>query len=1321
MSKFREKYALHNKYRMSASQTRQSDASTASLSTISENEKNGMPRGEKTKVYASSSATLSTASLSIDSSDTPIRASDSGTNRNRNGHADGKSHSYQQLGSKNASSRQKSSYQHEHGYQVLPPFHKDAQSDSLTAHNNNDETTGIASRAMPILRKTNSQLLERQEHKSSTGSSQNTPLRSSNHSNPAPQHERHRIKLTQQSVQEDEEIASNDELQALEAMKNRRQNDRIEAKHSSKVPMNSTSAQRANSAGEAAPVSTRSNRIETQNSSKVPTNSTPLRQLNAAGREAPPVSTDSNQIESQNSSKVPTISTPARRMKAAGHESTFYSTPPRVAQTHGYFHMVPTEAQLRWAQFHQRKRAALTQKRVEKLMQTPLYVQLVERAKNGDGDDFYDEDRSTSKSVRLSQGRRALLRVSERKTEERRLDREAHGYLMIPEGVESSDDEGTSSSYQLSAVDETLAFDDIADALQIGDNSTIGEERALSSSDIEETQEGNTQNSARRRKKGSRKKVSRARQLKGMRSMALTADEDEERMKRFEDAYTIMCTVRKSEDNVIKASKRWSRASNIPIAVSIDGRVYADMQRSPTMRHAMASRRYGNEVVGAELNGKTLADRGASWMMHLPKQDRSRPVKFFGHSYPTNGIDVNQVATNITGISPTKKKLMEIVDRFQLRNQPSPSLHNVPQSQECDQDGVEEISSNRKFRPKELFRNEESVQPKQSFIQNLSLGVNVQNIKHRISQGFVAEEVVEEYTDSTYTEESDPIYEQKIQKIAAQVMSNNSVIDTDDQSGISESEDALQSARIGSLMMSPTIISKRLNQAVEAVRLGHWDQVGYLILANPWLAEMPDVTSNQYLLHTLAYYGEGTISETEEFYEPAPRKLNADLMKMSSAVQKFDSFGNLPLHRAAEAGNKEMTTRLAKIFPGGASVMNTDGQLPLHLAVLACANKMVKSPLTVVSNILALNPHALAIADNDGNLPLHLAAAYLSGELGSEVVHLLVDEADKHGGNLRFPKSIRTLDNADDTMSSVDSVFDDSDEIAEEEQTVLSVRNALGWNPIVTAIQMAADFEILDALLTRPGVEPIAFARDKNGETILHTSMTKKYCDPSSVISILKSFPDLVIFSDESGALPIEIACLRELPTEVIFAIALLDLPIDPDDDEILVREGFGGSWWYLNCDCDDNYVHVVSEMLLMCDDYEQKRALCFLTDRQGNSIMSRATPKCKYELRKALRFNGRYEFVGRPITGPDGVKVFEALDFGPDDDPKEEGSQVRIKYYGDRETFTRAVSLAIVQRSAVPYSCVSHILIVFSFIFSGKDFTTHKIRRRSVREYPVL
>ena len=75
---------------------------------------------------------------------------------------------------------------------------------------------------------------------------------------------------------------------------------------------------------------------------------------------------------------------------------------------------------------------------------------------------------------------------------------------------------------------------------------------------------------------------------------------------------------------------------------------------------------------------------------------------------------------------------------------------------------------------------------------------------------------------------------------------------------------------------------------------------------------------------------------------------------------------------------------------------------------------------------------------------------------------------------------------------------------------------------------------------------------------------------------------------------------------------------------------------------------------------------------------MSRATPKCKRELRKTLRFDGRYEFIGgakaMKILGEE-VKVFEALDFGSDEEPRDEGRKVSIKYYWNKDAFTRAVS----------------------------------------------
>ena len=1232
MDKLREKYALHNKYRLSAAKSDES-STTNSTDASKEGKKNVNRLVEKARMYkyvTSSSATTSTASASFDSGETETKTSASiSTSSDRTGALKRNSRignsEYQRLGSTSTStekdtsrSRPRSATLHQNRYHPMPPTNEDGHQRTTRepnfGHDGKDTKEGVRA----VL-----------------------------------------AKITVRTESDDETLGKTRIHGTSRNNRTLQKNDQFHA-----VPPANGDYQ--------------------QNTSDI------VKELKSLGV-----------LPEQSSLPTGTAVSPVRtKYEYTGNNVTTIQTPPRMAQSHGTVHMVPTEAQLRWAQFHRKKQAALTQERVEKLMKHPLHVQMVDGAQNGDGDCFSSEDEGsafvaghsdrhslkngksvaqetkTRKKFALSRGRRALLRVSARRTEERRLHIKQIGYDMAFEDEESTDDEGGSSNHHSTTMDESLVFEDI---FHVGDNSILFEDKSIDHPVI-----GNS--TQRKKKKSSRKKVSGARRLKGMRSMVRTADEDEERMKRFEEAYTLMCSAKKSEDNIIKSSKRWSRDSDVPIAVSVDGRVYADLQRSPAVRDIQTSKRYSAEVVGAELNGMHLADRGATWMTHLPKQDRRRPVKFFGHSYtPTNEY---QTAANFSNIiSPSKMKLMEIAERIQIRK-PVPSLtlaggtHELPASRHeglpYDAGHPHEIQTENapdEVRPKKLSRN---------VIGESINAINVKNIRNRISQSFRYKEA-DTQEDSTHTDDdndNDRLYEQKIQKIAAQAnKSSNSVIDTDDHSDISDGVDALQQSRIASLMMSPTILSKRLNQAINAIELGHWDQVGYLILANSWLAEMCDVKTNQFLLHKLAFHGGGTISGADGYYEPAPKKLHVDLINASSAaIHKFDSFGNLPLHMAAEAGNKEMAVRLAKMFPGGASVRNNDGQLPLHLAILACANEMVNSALVLVSKILSLFPSALAIADNDGNLPLHLAAAFLTGDLGAEVIHLLVDEADRQGENLRFPNSIKTLDNVDDTMSNVGSVFDDSNRFRPEDKSVLSVKNAIGWNPLVTAIQRVAGFQVLDALLSRTGIESIVFEKDEFGQDILHLSIAQEYCDPASIISILNAFPDLVTTRDENGALPIEVACMRGLQSEIITAIALLDLPIDLDDDENRIRHGFGGSWWYLNCDCDDNYVHVVHEILEICDDYQQKRSLCFLKDKQGKSIMSRATPKCKHELRKTLRFAGRYEFVGSAMTDSDlgeEVKVFEALDFGTDEDPREDGRKVTIKYYGDKDAFTRAVSIS--------------------------------------------
>jgi hypothetical protein len=148
-----------------------------------------------------------------------------------------------------------------------------------------------------------------------------------------------------------------------------------------------------------------------------------------------------------------------------------------------------------------------------------------------------------------------------------------------------------------------------------------------------------------------------------------------------------------------------------------------------------------------------------------------------------------------------------------------------------------------------------------------------------------------------------------------------SIIDTD---GSEASYTALDPMSLSNLLLSPTILTKRLQQASRAVEARSWDQVSYLLNANPWLAEMMDLRTNQYLVHKVALYG----ASFQDGFPAAPESLNTDLVRLfPSAVHKFDNDGNLPLHMAAASANFSMVTLLGDRFPSGASVRNEDGML----------------------------------------------------------------------------------------------------------------------------------------------------------------------------------------------------------------------------------------------------------------------------------------------------------------------------------------------------------------------------------------------------------
>lgn len=126
------------------------------------------------------------------------------------------------------------------------------------------------------------------------------------------------------------------------------------------------------------------------------------------------------------------------------------------------------------------------------------------------------------------------------------------------------------------------------------------------------------------------------------------------------------------------------------------------------------------------------------------------------------------------------------------------------------------------------------------------------------------------------------------------------MIDTDGTtSDVSATDDDYAKLRLGSLMLSPTIITKRYQQAVAAIEVRNWEQVTYLLSANPWLAEMTDIRNDQYLLHKLALYGAGEANEDSDTESlsgrsatAAPEQLTLDLIeKCPAAVTKFDHEG----------------------------------------------------------------------------------------------------------------------------------------------------------------------------------------------------------------------------------------------------------------------------------------------------------------------------------------------------------------------------------------------------------------------------------------------
>ena len=341
---------------------------------------------------------------------------------------------------------------------------------------------------------------------------------------------------------------------------------------------------------------------------------------------------------------------------------------------------------------------------------------------------------------------------------------------------------------------------------------------------------------------------------------------------------------------------------------------------------------------------------------------------------------------------------------------------------------------------------------------------------------------------------------------------HETIIDTDgtqsDASGTAADGMAdTQQMILSSLMMSPDMLQKRLKQAISSVEQRKWDQVLFLINANPWLAEMKELTTNQYLLHKLAFFGKGNSTPN-----PAPMSLSERLVeKFPAAVYKFDQDGNVPLHLAAAAGNIEMIQMLGEKFESGASIRNDDGMLPLHFTIASFADfdfddqrnsegdnnnndrgcDIDSQPLGVIKTVLKLFPKAVAIADNDGNLPLHVASECLHGGVGVDVVYLLMDEAERQLQDpfgARFRNKVKSENIIDEDMSTatMSTERDTDSSVLDTAIHCSMVLNDFNETPLLAAIRSRKGWEMIEAILSGPGGRTAALNQDSDKNNALH-------------------------------------------------------------------------------------------------------------------------------------------------------------------------------------------------------------------------------------------
>jgi hypothetical protein len=111
----------------------------------------------------------------------------------------------------------------------------------------------------------------------------------------------------------------------------------------------------------------------------------------------------------------------------------------------------------------------------------------------------------------------------------------------------------------------------------------------------------------------------------------------------------------------------------------------------------------------------------------------------------------------------------------------------------------------------------------------------------------------------------------------------------------------------------------------------------------------------------------------------------------------------------------------------------------------------------------------------------------------------------------------------------------------------------------------------------------------------------------------------------------------------------------------------------------DDFFANIVEDVISFCS-VEQARSLCLVKNSSGETLLQRASPKCRLAMQAALRVAGRFEYdETKPIFEDNmrGLRIYEAYDHGDIDDGEADGKKVSLRLFSNYKAFQEEVRRA--------------------------------------------